>query len=170
MQTPNVEYRDIPGFPGYRVGDDGSVWSKHERWPKRSWRKLSMFENKSGYIQVSLWSNGERRMCYAHRLIALAFMGECPSGMEVCHNDGDPTNNNINNLRYGTRKDNMDDQRRLGTLCMGTRRWNAILDESKVKLIRKSSARGSILLATEFGVTPRAIRKVINRDTWKHVA
>lgn len=109
-------------------------------------------------------------MCYAHRLIALAFMGECPSGMEVCHNDGDPTNNNINNLRYGTRKDNMDDQRRLGTLCMGTRRWNAILDESKVKLIRKSSARGSILLATEFGVTPRAIRKVINRDTWKHVA
>lgn len=26
-----VEYRDIPEFPGYRVGSDGSVWSAWSR-------------------------------------------------------------------------------------------------------------------------------------------
>ena len=26
-----VEYRDVPGWPGYRVGDDGSVWSLWKR-------------------------------------------------------------------------------------------------------------------------------------------
>src|SRR5215472_269740 len=37
-----VDYRDIPGFPGYRVGDDGSIWSawrKGGRGPSYSWQK-----------------------------------------------------------------------------------------------------------------------------------
>ena len=25
--TTPVVYKDIPGFPGYRAGDDGSIWS-----------------------------------------------------------------------------------------------------------------------------------------------
>jgi hypothetical protein len=24
-----IEYRDVVGFPGYRVGNDGSVWSRN---------------------------------------------------------------------------------------------------------------------------------------------
>jgi hypothetical protein len=31
LSQPPVEYRDVPGFPGYRVGTDGSVWSCWER-------------------------------------------------------------------------------------------------------------------------------------------
>jgi site-specific DNA-cytosine methylase len=27
--TAAVAYRDVPGFPGYRVGDDGSVWPRY---------------------------------------------------------------------------------------------------------------------------------------------
>lgn len=57
-----VEYRDIVGFPGYRVGDDGSVWS---RWHKKrngrcgsksvlvnSWRRLVVFPSRYGYACV----------------------------------------------------------------------------------------------------------------------
>lgn len=28
---PTVEYRDIPGFRGYSIGSDGSVWTCIER-------------------------------------------------------------------------------------------------------------------------------------------
>lgn len=45
----------------------------------------------------------------------LAFVGPCPDGMEVCHNDGNPENNRVENLRYGTRSDNMRDKRKHGT-------------------------------------------------------
>lgn len=32
-----VEYKEISGFPGYRVGSDGTVWSFTKR---HGWRKL----------------------------------------------------------------------------------------------------------------------------------
>lgn len=37
----------------------------------------------------------------------LAFVGAEPDGMEVCHNDGDPMNNVLSNLRYDTHSSNM---------------------------------------------------------------
>lgn len=30
-EKPTVEYRDIEGFPGYRIGSDGTVWSCWKR-------------------------------------------------------------------------------------------------------------------------------------------
>ncbi len=35
---PSVEYRDIPGFPDYKIGADGSVWSRKGHFINRSQR------------------------------------------------------------------------------------------------------------------------------------
>src|SRR5262245_38045005 len=121
-----VEYRDIPGHPGYRVGSDGSVWSC---WQKRgrgrgrgttnvlgdTWKRLSETLH-SGYPVVQL---GRGNYFRTSRLVLLAFVGPCPEGMECRHLDGNPQNNHVDNLRWGTSAENTEDQRRHGTLIGG---------------------------------------------------
>ena len=62
--------------------------------------------NQDGYPRVNLSHQGKDKTRTVHSLVVEAFIGACPEGMEVCHNDGDPTNNHIDNLRYGTPSDN----------------------------------------------------------------
>lgn len=63
---------------------------------------------------VSLWTKGVQHPSKVHRLVARAFLGPCPPGQEVCHWDGDPANNRIDNLRYDTRASNSTDTVRHG--------------------------------------------------------
>nr|WP_232111245.1 HNH endonuclease signature motif containing protein [Nocardia wallacei] len=50
-----------------------------------------------------------RKLRTAHSLVAEAFIGPRPEGLQVCHNDGDPTNNMLANLRYDTPSENQTD-------------------------------------------------------------
>lgn len=50
-----------------------------------------------------------------HSLVALAYIGPKPDGYVICHNDGNPLNNNADNLRYGTYTDNQYDRVKHGT-------------------------------------------------------
>lgn len=43
---------------------------------------------------------------YIHRLVLEAFVGPCPDGMKALHADGNKTNNNVKNLRWGTSAEN----------------------------------------------------------------
>lgn len=108
-EKPEVEYRDIAGFPGYRVGNDGSVWScrtKHGK-PSTSWRRRAARDSGLGYLQVVLSLNGVAYSRYVHRLVLEAFVGPCPEGMQCCHGpDFTRSNNCLSNLRWGTREEN----------------------------------------------------------------
>lgn len=73
---------------------------------------LRPFADRSGHLRVEFPG---RTVYFVHRLVAAAFIGQCPDGMEVCHKDGDPANNRVGNLRYGTRSDNVQDMLRHGT-------------------------------------------------------
>lgn len=60
--------------------------------------------NKDGYLQTSTNLYKTQRI---NRLVALCFIGEPPIGKEfVDHIDGDRTNNNIENLRWVSSKEN----------------------------------------------------------------
>jgi hypothetical protein len=77
----------------------------------------------SGYIQVNLTdAHGVHRKWMAHRLVALTFLGDPPDeSMDVCHNDGNRTNNHVGNLRWDTRSGNLLDKRIHGTDQFGGR-------------------------------------------------
>lgn len=40
-------------------------------------------------------------------MVAHTFLGECPEGKEILHNNGNPKDNRVENLRYGTRTENI---------------------------------------------------------------
>jgi hypothetical protein len=100
----------IPDNPGYDASDEGRIRS----W--RAWRGqpvpriLAGGLNTGGYIQFTI--NG--RVCRAHQLVALAWLGPCPEGQEVRHNNDVKTDNHAANLEYGTRSQNQLDMVRNG--------------------------------------------------------
>ncbi|WP_083885199.1 NUMOD4 motif-containing HNH endonuclease [Nocardia thailandica] len=71
--------------------------------------------NALGHVSVHLASRGKSTATLVHRIVAIAFLGGPFEGMEVCHNDGDPRNNAVSNLRWDSHSENQRDRRRHGT-------------------------------------------------------
>lgn len=103
-------WKDIPGYEGYQASSYGRIRSKtrtverRSKWGEGAWvykgRILSPSANKKGYLGLSMMIN-KRTVCRSvHRLVALAFLGECPQGYEVDHINKDRTDNRIENLRW----------------------------------------------------------------------
>lgn len=102
------------GYEGlYRVSDEGQIWSA----PRATTRGglLKLYPDKRGYPWVTLTRDGAQKRRSVHQLVAEAFIGPRPDGLEVRHKDGDHRNARANNLEYGTHAENMQDMVRHGT-------------------------------------------------------
>lgn len=171
-----VEYRSIPGFPGYRVGDDGSVWSQWAKGvrPKRlgEWWRLKTKVAKSGHLWVTLYP-GPRRWL-VHQLVLEIFVGPRPPELVARHfPDRDPANNAVGNLSWATQKVNVGDKVAHGTETKGSRHGCAKLTEEKVASIRADYATGRFTmqeLGAKHGIGKSAVHFIVKRQTWKHVA
>jgi HNH endonuclease len=100
-----IVYRDIPGFPGYRAGSNGTVWGSRRAGRgfgrMREWRPLKPYLMRPGPAPtVSLYRNRARHSMRVDAVILLAFVGARPDGFEVASRNGDPLDNRIENLRY----------------------------------------------------------------------
>jgi hypothetical protein len=106
-----------------------------------------------------------------HHLVLEAFVGSRPPGTECCHNDDDPANNRLSNLRWDTHLANMGDMKRRGRSLSGTRNPNAKLTEAGVREIRRRADGGESLwnIARERGMTYQAIRGIVSGCSWVHV-
>jgi hypothetical protein len=120
------------------------------------------------YSTVNL-SDGVKKVArYVHRLVLETFVGPCPTGLVCCHDDGDPTNNRVENLRWDTYQANEEDKLRHGTRRTGSMA-NAKLTEQEVRDIRRSRSEGTAIrrLATTYGVSARNIAAIVYRRSWK---
>lgn len=79
-----------------------------------------MLNPRTGYLQVNVRYPDRHRTKPIHRLVGEAFLGPRPSHLETRHLNGDPHDNRIINLTYGTHAENMRDQVRHGTHRMAS--------------------------------------------------
>jgi hypothetical protein len=169
-------WRDIPGWElRYQINEYGSIRSKDMvvgakggKTAIRKGRVLAAARKNNGYLAVTLTDGHNRPQISVHRLVARAFIGECPLGLHVLHADGDKANNHFNNLRYGTPAENVADTNRHGRQRRGSQSANAKLDEDAVRHIRESS-HNSVTLAQLYHVTRAHISAVRKNRTWKHI-
>lgn len=169
-----VEYRDVVGFPGYRVGDDGSVWSRHTSMgiTRRYWLRMRERKDKSGYLRVCLKRNKKGYYRPIAHLVLEAFVGPRPEGAMSLHSpDPTPTNNTPGNLRWGTVQDNANDTVAMGNTARGEKNGFAKLTTAQVVEMRRDFEAGAKLvdLAVKFGVSRPNVSRIVNRSRWKHV-
>jgi hypothetical protein len=126
------EWRKIPGYPDYlEVSNLGRVRSWSTAGPKRElpyFKKISSAKSgpssASGRVQIFIeYRNGKKYMRFARvgRLVLLAFVGPPPRNTECCHKDDDPLNNSIDNIYWGTRRENITDAQRNGKMPISYR-------------------------------------------------
>jgi hypothetical protein len=169
----SVEYRSIPGFPGYRIGSDGTVWSNKKLGRKRgvvAWRKMSPATHKSGHKIASLSKKNRIYSFYVHRLVLEAFVGPCPPGKVARHfPDQNPANNAINNLQWGEWSDNNGQDKVLNnTSNRGSRCGASKLTSRDVKSIREAKAKGesTTSIALDHRVSLATVCDIVSRRTW----
>lgn len=137
----------------------------HER---RVFEKILKPINSQGYYVFNLVFPTKTSVHKAHVLVLTAFVGQRPVGMFGCHNDGNPMNNRLDNLRWDTPLGNSRDAARHGVLAVGERVRGAVLTEREVREIR-SDNRSAADIAPEYGVSKWAIWQIKSRRRWRHV-
>ena len=170
----------IPNFDGYSISDNGVVSSSRRSGSKGGVRSLN--RDKKGYYRVTLSRNGKKYNRLVHQLVAEAFLGPRPDGMFACHRDGDNTNNNVSNLYYGTRSDNVRDAVRHGTHVMLKQNYKGVrlsgeqcnwskLNEDNVRYIKSMKGRKTCFeLSDELNVSYSNISAVWCGRSWRNVA
>ncbi len=107
------QWQPVDGHPHYEVSDQGRVRSLDRKIRSRGGFRLKRGcllkpgRTKSGHLTVAI---GRGNSMFVHRLVLFAFRGPPPEGHESLHGDGDPSNNNLWNLRWGTRSENLIDR------------------------------------------------------------
>ena len=167
-------WRDVVGYKGlFQVSDCGNVRSLDRRLTDgRLWRgrPLKAKRGEQGHLSVRL-CDGKHVWRGIHCLVLEAFVGPCPDGMQGCHNDGNPANNLLSNLRWDTPKGNHADKRKHGTLLIGERNNLAKLTPANIITIRERARHGDLGkdIAADFGVTPSNISSILSGKTWGHI-
>lgn len=116
-------------------------------------------------------ADGARKTMPIHRLVLNAFVGPRPGGMVCCHNNGNPHDNRLKNLRWDTQTNNHLDKRRHGTAAWGERNPQAKLTRNQVVEIRERVAAGELqrVVGAEFGVTQPTVSEICSGKNWTHV-
>jgi len=174
-ESPPSPERWLPvaGFEGlYEVSDQGRIRSISRKTASgvRGGKLLKGApKNRYGHLKVSLTCGPVRVTRDIHRLVAEAFLGPCPPGLETRHGAGRTSDNRVVNLSYGTRSENSQDKFRDGVDNSGERQGAAKLDWVRVEEIRRRCAAGESRssLARRFGVSVPCIALIVRGKTWR---
>lgn len=168
---------NIPNYTGYHVTRDGAVYSRYIKGSRGNlsdkWHALIFSCEKNGRKAVNLKEDcsGKFKRFRVYRLVLMAYVGPCPNGMVACHNDGDVTNNNLENLRWDTQKNNLKDTVIHGTKINGTKCYNSKLNDNIVLNIFKDRVAGLTQekIAAKYEVAQSTVKDILLRRDWKHV-
>ncbi len=166
-------WKPIPGFNNwYEVSDlgnvrswissNGKVWGRSKQ-PKLLKQYTGVRDRKS----VTL-INSNKKTYYVHKIVAETFIGPCPLNFEVCHNNGDSSDNRLSNLRYDTHINNQADQLLHGTRHRGAIHHSAKTTEQDVIEIRKLFTEGNTQadIARTYGLTRTSVHSIVHRKSW----
>ena len=163
-----AQWTIITNFPDYLVSRTGDIYSSKSG----TWRTIKQILNKDGYYCANLQKDRIKLRVLIHRLVLTAFSGPCPPGQECRHLDGDRTNNNITNLRWGSRLENSQDRIKHGRSHNnhGERAGGSKLTASTVIEIVKLRETGMTrrAIAKQYGIPNSTIGSILGGYTWCH--
>jgi len=183
-------WRPISGFENYEISDHGRVRQLGREFvrqnpygahflPQRIKIKPKMlggwvrFQNgRPVTVFVSLRRDGETHTFRVHRLVLEAFIGPAPEGTEGCHNNGDPTDNRLANLRWDTHAENVRDSVWHGTkstppVRYGEAHHRVTVSDAELAEYRAIPYRHGLyaIFARKWGIANASARKLYKRES-----
>jgi len=195
------EWRDIAGYEGlYQVSNSGNVKVVKSFHSTKNGKLFQLKPGANGYVRISLWKNGIRKMLCVHHIVCEAFIGSRPKGKVVNHIDFNRANNRIDNLEYLTTKENIHhslprmkealkkwhdaynptrprgdehwSHKKPQFIVKGEKQGSAKLTDKKVSNIKKQLKQGArnIDLARQYNVNVTTIERIKYGKGWKHIS
>lgn len=170
QDLPGEMWKPVVGYEGlYEVSDKGRVkslarMSRHPRPVAIPDRLIAGSVSRDGRRRVTLHRDGRQRVVLVHKLVAEAFLGPRPPGMECRHMDGDCDNNATWNLAYGTAKENAADRERHGNTLRGERHGSSKLTDSQrihIAYLRRCARMTQRAVAAKYGVSQCCIGNAV---------
>lgn len=168
-----IIWKPVLGFEGfYKVSQEGQIRSIARQHPKiKRWMGGGIVKpilGSRGYFVINLTKTGVRKQVFLHKIVLEAFIGLRPIGYEACHNDGNPLNCKIENLRWDTKSNNHQDKKKHGTWQVGEKANNVKLTNLIVLEIRSKKLTASQAVK-EYGLSLTNAKRIVNFQTWKHL-
>lgn len=140
------KWEKVDGWPAYEVSSLGKIKNI------KTGKFLKCPTNNAGRPRMTACHNGAMKDLYVHQVVAAAFLGPCPRGLEINHINGDKADNRSKNLEYVThfenvRKSFLNQQKKLK------------INIQQVYAIRRSIEHPRVL-AAKYSVSTDTIHKV----------
>ena len=166
-------WKPVHGLEGfYEVSQEAEIKSIARQHPKtKRWMGGGFVKpilGSRGYYVVNLTKSGYRKQFFLHKIVLEAFVGLRPPDHEACHNDGNPLNCKLQNLRWDTKSNNHQDKKKHGTWQVGERANNVKLTNEIVLDIRNRKLTASEAVK-EYGLSPTNAKRIVNYKTWPHL-
>jgi len=172
-------WKAIKNYPMYEVSNKGKIRSFHNTFLSESGLKIprtsKLTKSDSRYYVINLYSKGRFKKFYVHSLVLKTFVGSRPKDFVCNHKDGIKTNNNLSNLEWISRSDDVNHAYRVGLQPIRNRKGRknprARLDDNKVKEIKGLLAKGisQTKIGRIFNVSRGCISSISIEQTWKHI-
>lgn len=96
------EWKMLNENTNYEINKNGMIRNKKTK------RILKPAKNKTnGYLSVALCNNGKQKTYSVHKLVALNYIKNTNNYKEINHIDGNKENNNVSNLEWCDRSQNL---------------------------------------------------------------
>lgn len=169
-------WKPIVAIPGYEVSSLGRVKKLPCGKGFNSVERIkTLVTSKDGYLMLN-WKtlDGKQHSKPIHRIVAEAFIPNPEQKDTVNHIDGDKTNNNVDNLEWATRREQLTHAyaHALRVSHKGSENCNSKLSQDDVMFIRtytvkRSRTHGIPSMAKKFGVSYETIYNVLSGKTYK---
>lgn len=172
-------WKPIPNYNNfYEASNTGKIRSVDRIVKQRNNRKqlkkgkiLSPSINRCGYLVQPLSRNNKLVSFTVHKLVAITFLEKPKYKCEINHKDGNKLNNNVDNLEWVTRSDNLRHavKNNMITYHNGIKHKNSVFNENELKSIRALLSVGSspLKIAKSYNVHFSTIYRIKNNQTYK---
>lgn len=178
--SKEVILKEVPGWDGYLVSNEGKVYSvkvpgshyldynhPHELVP-RCWHK----GRRRVYLRDKRITSKKTAFSVS-RLVWTVFNGPIPKGMVIDHIDCNSLNNNLDNLQCITPSENIKRAYKLTRKAYtnGSINGMAVTNTQDVGSILFEHTKGSTQdeLKAKYGLSQKQISRIVNRQAWKYI-